>query len=310
MTIASALHQSIRPNEVIVVDNSSTDATPEEVPRRFGSSVRYIRQANKECAGAYNTGFAIAQGEFIQFVDGDDVLAPNKIQKQIETFLARPELDIVYGGVRMFQTLPGRADWTDLSSEPQQDILKGLIETEYRSPGITTLGTLFHRRALERVGPWDERLYNEDLDFWVRAAWAGCRFGHCADFPMGFLRQRPGQKSRNVSAILRGNEAVWEKALGYVNREPYRSQIIATLARSRFRTAVFRYDMTTKEALAKLALARATCPEMVPALAYGLSYAAIVLCGGGSSLVRSQRLRPALRVLERITGAPRRLPHL
>ena len=79
MTIASALHQSFPPLEVIVVDNSSTDATPDEVLRRFGQSVRYIRQPNKECAGAYNTGFALSRGEFVQFVDGDDVLAPNKI---------------------------------------------------------------------------------------------------------------------------------------------------------------------------------------------------------------------------------------
>src|SRR5579859_2411960 len=94
MTIESALHQSHQPLEVIVVDNSSTDATHQEVPSRFGQRVRYIRQPNKECAGAYNTGFAVARGEYIQFVDGDDVLAPNKIEKEMEVFRANPELDI------------------------------------------------------------------------------------------------------------------------------------------------------------------------------------------------------------------------
>src|ERR1035437_7554084 len=83
MTIESALHQSFQPLEVIVVDNYSTDATPEEVPRRFRRGVRYIRQPNRECAGAYNVGFDAASGEFIQFVDGDDVLVPNKIEKQM-----------------------------------------------------------------------------------------------------------------------------------------------------------------------------------------------------------------------------------
>ncbi len=307
MTIASALHQSYQPLQVIVVDNSSTDATAEEVPKRFGASVTYIRQPNRDCAGAYNTGFAEARGEFIQFVDGDDVLAPNKIEKQVAALMARPDIDIVYGNVRIFQTLPGRADWSDVSSEPQPDMLKALIETEYRSPGITTLGTLFRRTTLERVGPWDEALYNEDLDYWLRAAWGGCRFGFCPDFPMGFVRRHPGQKSENMSAILRGNEAVWEKALSYVDREPHRSRILASLARSRFRSAVFRDDMNTKEALAKLAQARATCQKMVPALAYALGYAAI-LVSAGSSLVRSPRLRPALRVVERIICAPRRLP--
>src|SRR5581483_3839019 len=107
LTIQSALHQSYRPLEVIVVDNSSTDATGDEVPKRFVGSVRYIRQPNRDCAGAYNAGFAIAKGEFIQFVDGDDVLAPNKIRKQLEVFRSDPETDIVYGDVRMFQTAAG-----------------------------------------------------------------------------------------------------------------------------------------------------------------------------------------------------------
>src|SRR5947209_19653147 len=86
LTIASALHQSYRPVEVIGVDNSSTGITPTEVPKHFGQSVLYIRQPNKECAGAYNTGFGVSRGEFIQFLDGDDVLAPNKIHKQVEVF--------------------------------------------------------------------------------------------------------------------------------------------------------------------------------------------------------------------------------
>src|ERR1017187_4001465 len=113
MTIESALQQSYQPIEVIVVDNSSTDPTPREVPERFGGRVRYISQPNKQCAGACNTGFDLARGEFIQFVDGDDVLAPNKIAKQMEFFQANPELDIVYGDVRRFQTLPGAANWID-----------------------------------------------------------------------------------------------------------------------------------------------------------------------------------------------------
>src|SRR3974390_844203 len=101
MAIESALNQSYRPLEVIVVDNSSSDATPEEVSRRFGSRVRYVCQPNRECAGAHNTGFSLASGEFIQFLAGDDVLAPNKIAKQMEIFKANPELDIVYGDIRM-----------------------------------------------------------------------------------------------------------------------------------------------------------------------------------------------------------------
>src|SRR5258708_37209981 len=106
LAIDSALYQSYPNIEVIVIDNSSTDATSQAVPNRFGARVRYIRQPNRGCAGAYNAGLDLASGEFIQFVDGDDVLAPGKIQRQVDVFRTRPDLDIVYGDIRMVQTLP------------------------------------------------------------------------------------------------------------------------------------------------------------------------------------------------------------
>jgi glycosyltransferase involved in cell wall biosynthesis len=293
VTIQSALHQSLAPLEVILVDNSSSDATPEEVPRRFGRSVRYIRQPNRDCAGAYNAGFAVAQGEFIQFADGDDVLAPNKIQKQVSAFRADPDLDIVYGDVRMFQTTAGAANWVDFALKPEVDMLKSLTAP----PGIllNTLGVLFRRRALERVGPWDENLYIEDVDYWLRAAWAGCRFGHSPGV-MGFGRVHPGQKSKDICAMARGIEAVWEKALGYVTREPYRSLILASIANWRFWKAISSDQMTKREALAMLALARSTSPDTISALDCVIGCLTVVLPAG---LVHSRSTRFLRRTLIR-----------
>lgn len=296
MTIASALHQSYKPLEVIVVDNSSTDATLEEVPRRFGGRVAYLRQPNRGCAGAYNVGFTMASGEFIQFVAGDDVLAPNKIEKQVRIFRARPELDIIYGDIRMFQTLAGEANWCDVPTQHESDMLSALLLPEKFGAGIDVLGTLFHRRALEKTGPWDESLYCEDNDYWLRAACNGVRFGHCPGSPMGFKRMWPGQKIANVSATARGLEAVWDKALGYVTHEPYRSLLAERLAEFRFHMAVSRREVGASEALTKLAHARATSPKKVSALAYAFGYAAIVF-PGGVFLVRSRRLRPIRRFL-------------
>jgi glycosyltransferase involved in cell wall biosynthesis len=285
MTIESALNQSYRPLEVIVVDNCSTDGTPEEVSCSFGCSVRYIRQPNRGDAGAYNTGFGVARGEFVQFVDGDDVLAPNKIEKQVEVFRAGPQADIVYGDVRMFQTRAGVANWIDPSTKEESDIWCALISSHV---GICALGTLWRRRIIEKVGPWDETLYVADLDYLLRAAWAGCRFAHCPGGPMGFARVRPGQMTADQSAIARGLEIVWEKALGYVAREPYRSLIAAELARQRFNRALSR-DITKQEALATVKLARATSPETVPAFVYIAARAAIIL---PVNLLRTEWLRP------------------
>jgi glycosyltransferase involved in cell wall biosynthesis len=305
MAITSALHQSFRPLEVIVVDNSSTDATPVEAPKRFGRTVRYIRQPNRFCSGAYNAGFEVASGEFVQFLDGDDVLAPDKIAKQVEVFLAHPDVDIVYGDVRRFQTSAGTPKWSDLPTQPESDMLNALLSPHRLNAGINALGILFRRRALERVGPWDESMYCEDVDYWLRSAWAGCSFGHCPGSPMGFKRMWPGQMTADVPRTARGLEAVWEKALGYVSREPYRSLLAKRLAEDRFYIAVSRCGMSRPEALAKLASARTTSPETVSALIYAAGYAAIVL-PGGSLLVRSQYLQAVRRFVARLLRYPMR----
>jgi len=280
MTIESALHQSHQPIEVIVVDNSSTDATPVELQKHFGNLIKYICQPNKGDAGAYNTGFAAARGEYIQFVDGDDVLAPNKIQKQIDVFLANSDADIVYGDIRHFQDAAGSPAWHDVATQPENDILMEFIAPRNGWTGIGALGVLFRRRALEKVGPWDESLYIADLDYWLRAAHAGCRFKHCAGSPMGFMRRHARQMSADRSAMDRGREAVLEKALGYINSEPYRARLAANLAEYKYRSAIAREPIGVSSALAKLKLARTTSPQRVTALAYALGYAAITVPGG------------------------------
>ncbi len=171
----------------------------------------------------------------------------------------------------MFQTLAETASWIDPATKEESDIWDSLISSHV---GISTLGTLWHRRSIERVGPWDEGLYVEDLDYLLRSAWAGCKFAHSPGGPMGFSRVRRGQMTANHAAIARGIEAVWSKALGYVTLEPYRGRIASELARHQFNMALSR-DITKREALATLALARASSPETVPMSMYVVTRAAI-----------------------------------
>jgi GT2 family glycosyltransferase len=290
MSVESALHQSYRPIEVVVIDNSSTDSTPEEIPARFGSSVRYIRQPNLGAASQRNAGLGVAGGEFIQFLDGDDVLAPNKIEKQMAVFQMDPEVDIVYGDIRFFQTQSGVAKWQDYAAGPERHMLTWFAEPRKRFPEIDPLGMLFRRRALERVGPWDESqtdiLIVEDIDYLLRAAYAGCHFAYCPDSIMGFKRKRPDQKTKNQAATRRAFDLVWENALEYVTREPYRSLVAAKVASRKFDRAIHRIENSRREALALLASARVTSPETVSSLDYVAGYAAILL-PGGAALVRS-----------------------
>ena len=149
------------------------------------------------------------------------------------------------------------------------------------------------------MGAWDESLYVEDADYWLRAAWAGCRFGHCPVSPMGFKRLRPGQKMQNPSAMERGLDEVWNKALGYINREPYRSLLAARIADWRLRRAIFKDHMDKREALEDVAFARSMSPTTISALTYAAARL-LVIVPGGRYLARSQWLGTMRRNLTRL----------
>jgi len=300
LTIQSALHQSHEPIEVIVVDNDSSDATQKEVPQRFGDAVRYIRQANRGDAGAYNTGMGAATGEFMQFLDGDDFLAPNKIEKQIAAFRADPEAEIVFGDTRQFQSMAGKADWTDIDTRDYDDMLAAFLDPDGNGAGLMVQGALFRRSTLERVGAWDESLYVADIDYWFRATWARCRFRYCPG-SLWFYRIHPGQMSANQAAIARGLEAAWEKALGYITDEPYRSSLTMQLARFSWHQAILREDTTTRERLARLAWARQLNREAISLIAY-LAGCGLIILPGGRLLARAPRLRWLRRGMTRLLG--------
>src|ERR1051326_5639298 len=89
-TLQSALAQTWPNLEVIVVDDGSTDHSAAIARRYEGDRVRGVVQPNAGAAAARNTGLRHARGEFIQFLDADDLLAPEKIAKQMEALLRAP----------------------------------------------------------------------------------------------------------------------------------------------------------------------------------------------------------------------------
>src|SRR5436305_4940478 len=93
--IDGALAQTHAPLEVIVVDDESTDDTP-RVLAGYGDRIRTIRQPNGGAAAARNTGMAAARGEYVAFLDADDVWLPRKLELQLQRFEADPDLGLVH----------------------------------------------------------------------------------------------------------------------------------------------------------------------------------------------------------------------
>jgi glycosyltransferase involved in cell wall biosynthesis len=153
--VKSILQQKYNPLEIIIVDDGSTDGTIKS-QNSFGKQVKHIYQDNKGPAAARNTGLAIAKGEFITFLDSDDVWPPNKLNTQINYLLQNPDLEVIIGHTKNFNS-----EITNTNK----------IFTEKDSFISVQLGSaLFRKSAFEKVGTFDEELkFSEDHDWFLRA---------------------------------------------------------------------------------------------------------------------------------------------
>jgi glycosyltransferase involved in cell wall biosynthesis len=307
LAIQSALHQSYRPVEVIVVDNASSDETGRVTPALFGNRVRYLRQANTGEGGGRNTGVRLSAGEFIQFLDGDDFLMADKVEKQIAVLKAAPEIDIVYGDIRQFQSAAGPATWEDWDIQEYDDMLAILLTPPHHRAGLYPHSVLFRRRALDHIGPWLEdppapdgishRSSGADQDYWLRAAYAGCRFRYCPG-SLCLYRRRPGQLSADSRAEIRGKEQALTRALEYIAKEPYRGAALRRLGKILFYLAVTESDTST--ALSTLRRARHLGEPAITRRGYLVAWLLIVTRLG--SVVFGKWLRPVRRLAAKAFG--------
>ena len=228
LAIESALCQSHQSVEVIVIDNASSDQTEAEIRSRYMDRVRYVRQGNRGAAGGRNAGFALAQGKYIQILDGDDVLAPNKIAIHVAYLESHPEIDIAYGDFRTFRSTPDvPADSLfDIDTGDYPDMKKLLLG---RCPGPPII-FFFRRTVIDRVGWQAEDVYYEDYEYWIRCAFAECRFARTPG-AWAFYRRRYGQKSEKMIRAALAELDVLRRARTYVNEEPYKKQLAEKVSR-------------------------------------------------------------------------------
>jgi glycosyltransferase involved in cell wall biosynthesis len=161
-TIRSAIFQTWPNKEIIVVDDGSTDGTL-SIARRFESgSVKIISQPNQGASSARNTALGLSQGEYIQWLDADDLLAPDKVAKQMEVAACASKRMLLSSAWGAFLYRPAKARfsptplWADLS--PVEWLLLMMGENLY----MQTATWLASRELTEAAGPWDTRLLGDD----------------------------------------------------------------------------------------------------------------------------------------------------
>ena len=206
-TIDSALAQTHPDIEVIVVDDSSTDDTP-QVLAEYGDRIRVHRQPNAGVAGARNTGAQLATGDWVSFLDADDVWAPRKVAAQLE---AAGSCRWVYSNRYNFGArgvLPEVQ--SDVTLMTDGDVFVPLL---LRGNFITVSSVMMHRGLFHDVGGfYHQKGGCEDWDLWLRIASRHHPVAFAPEPLVGY-RFTPTSMSANHRAMAPARRAVVARGL-------------------------------------------------------------------------------------------------
>ena len=166
--IESAAAQTYSDFEIIVVDDGSTDDTERKV-KRFGGRVRYLRQENQGVSAARNFGIRASGGEYVAFLDADDLWNRDKLERQVPALESDARVGLVCSDWTL--EVKGTVIPSVLSTRPA--VRSGYLFREVvRNAFVLTSTVIVRRRYLEDVGGFDERFPTaEDQDLWLRISY-------------------------------------------------------------------------------------------------------------------------------------------
>ena len=210
--IQCSLDQTYEPCEIIVIDDGSTDRSA-EIIESFGDRIQHVRSSNKGGCSARNLGLEKAKGSFIQFLDSDDLMATDKIEKQLATLIdcensmsACPYVDFEAS----INEIDGSIDLSPLtvSSNPFEWIIEKI--STHSSKGSVTHCFLTPRELIRRAGFWNENLkINQDGEFFTRVLLQAQKIHFEVDTQVYYRRhQNPSvSKSRTSDHVTSSIEA-------------------------------------------------------------------------------------------------------
>jgi GT2 family glycosyltransferase len=172
LAVESVLDQSVAPQEIIVVDDGSTDETPTAL-ERFQGLIRYVRRSNGGIARARNTGIGHARGRYVAFLDSDDLWAPRRLQRMVE--------ELPRGRREGASAIATASHLCDADGRPTGKVVgAGLSRLDtgdllVRHKGrINGMGVLVERELVLRLGGFREELAcSEDCDLLLRLSRVG-----------------------------------------------------------------------------------------------------------------------------------------
>jgi GT2 family glycosyltransferase len=192
--VESVVSQDHRPIEILIVDDGSTDGQTAETIRELEQAhpalVRGLHQSNAGPGGARETGRRQARGEFIQYLDSDDVLLAGKFSRQVAALRERPEAQVAYG-ITFLRDRQGH-----LHPEPHKstgEAIAAMFPRFLLSRWWETATPLYRRSVCDQAGSWTQLRLEEDWEYDCRIASLGGRLVWCP-IPVSEHRQHQGDR--------------------------------------------------------------------------------------------------------------------
>lgn len=178
--IESSLAQTWPNKEIIVVDDGSTDGTLKVAQRFESANMRSLTQANQGASAARNKAFQSCTGDFIQFLDADDLLSPEKIEAQVSVLQDNPpDYVAVSATMYFYDDMPPTQgyllddDWPMVDTDDPLNWLIDLLGPDGRSGTVHPGAWLVPRSVAQRAGFWDETLsLDDDGEYFARVVLA------------------------------------------------------------------------------------------------------------------------------------------
>lgn len=166
--IESVLNQTLKDFELIVVDDGSTDSTP-EIVQSYGDGVRYVRQANTGVAGAFNHGLRLANGRYISWLSHDDTFHSAKLEKQVSVLSRLDSPAACYTDIEMIDAQGKVIAAHQLPEYERDETLRNVLTGGPICAASYSL--MYDRQCIQQVGPYAVELrYTQDVDMLTRLA--------------------------------------------------------------------------------------------------------------------------------------------